>query len=198
MLRPNVPVVPVAYTTAAQQPPVSDAAMLAASVRLRVEDPQATPAAAARSSTPAPAARPSCSPADISSATPTATGKIDVDVYGPSPPARLPGRLVAYDLERDVGLVAFRPQGPVMVARVAPPGYAIRDGDAVASVGCNNGEDPTVQHSRINSLDRFQDPGRTAQRRSPPADPTRRGTWKWPGSRLSAAAAADSSRPMAW
>ena len=86
------------------------------------------------------------------------TGKIDVDVYGTSPAVRVPGRLVGYDLERDVGLVAFRPQGPVMVARVAPPGYTVRAGDAVTSVGCNNGDDPTVQHSRVNSLDRFLDP----------------------------------------
>ena len=28
----------------------------------------------------------------------------------------------------------------------------------MASVGCNNGEDPTVQRSRINSLDRFLGP----------------------------------------
>jgi hypothetical protein len=85
-------------------------------------------------------------------------GKIDVDVYTSSSLVRVPGRLVAYDLERDVGLVAFRPQGPVMVARVAPPGYAIRADDAVTSVGCDNGDDPTVQHSRVNSLDRFLDP----------------------------------------
>jgi len=44
-----------------------------------------------------------------------------------------------------------------MVARVAPPGYALRAGDAVTSIGCNNGDDPTVQHSKINSLDRFLD-----------------------------------------
>ena len=34
----------------------------------------------------------------------------------------------------------------------------IRAGDAVASTGCNNGDDPTVQHSRVNALDRFLDP----------------------------------------
>ena len=154
----NVPVVPVSYAAAPQQSPVSDAAMLAASVRLRVEDPQGH----------------SCGSGTIIDARVggealvltcghlfrdyQGTGKIDVDVYGSSPAVRVPGRLVGYDLERDVGLVAFRPQGPVMVARVAPPGYAIRAGDAVTSVGCNNGDDPTVQHSRVNSLDRFLDP----------------------------------------
>ena len=37
---PNVPVIPVVYAAAPQPPPASDAAMLAAGVRLRVEDPQ--------------------------------------------------------------------------------------------------------------------------------------------------------------
>ena len=157
--------------------PVTDAAMLAASVRLRVEDPQGH----------------SCGSGTIIDARAggealvltcghlfrdsQGTGKIDVDVYGPAPAVRVPGRLVGYDLERDVGLVAFRPQGPVMVARVAPPGYTIRAGDAVTSVGCNNGDDPTVQHSRVNSLDRFLDPvgatrrqcGRRAARAVEPA-----------------------------
>ncbi len=155
---PTVPVIPVSYTTAPQQRPVTDAAMLAASVRLRVEDPQGH----------------SCGSGTIIDARAggealvltcghlfrdsRGKGKIDVDVYGSSSPVRVPGRLVAYDLERNVALVAFRPQGPVMVARVAPPGYAVRVGDAVTSVGCNNGDDPTVLHSRVNSLDRFRDP----------------------------------------
>ncbi len=155
---PSVPVVPVVYAAAPQPQPASDAAMLSAGVRLRVEDPQGH----------------SCGSGTIIDARAGSealvltcghlfrdskgTGKIDVDVYGPAPSVRLPGRLVAYDLERDIGLVAFRPQGPVMVARVAPPGYAVRAGDAVTSVGCNNGDDPTIQHSRVNSLDRFLDP----------------------------------------
>ncbi|MGO9108597.1 MAG: trypsin-like peptidase domain-containing protein [Thermoguttaceae bacterium] len=156
--RPNVPVVPVVYAAPPKQQPATDAAMLAASVRLRVEDPQGH----------------NCGSGTIIDARAggealvltcghlfrdsNGTGKIEVDVYGPAPAVSVPGRLVAYDLERDIGLIAFRPQGPVMVARVAPPGYAIRVGDAVTSVGCNEGDDPSVQHSRVNSLDRFLDP----------------------------------------
>jgi len=186
--RPNLPVIPVAYTAppfcgaavpaarAGETPApqvafgkVTDAAMLSASVRLRVEDSQGH----------------SCGSGTIIDARAgeealvltcghlfrdsQGTGKIEVDVYGPSPAVHLPGRLVAYDLERDIGLVAFRPQGPVMVARVAPPNYKIRPGDAATSVGCNHGDDPTLQHSRVNSLDRFLDPveqrvGKTAGR----------------------------------
>ena len=155
---PSVPVVPVVYTSVPKELPVSDATMLAASVRLRVEDSQGH----------------SCGSGTIIDARvggealvltcghlfrdSKGTGKIDVDVRGAAGTARLPGRLVAYDLERDVGLVAFRPQSPVMVARVAPPGYPVRAGDAVTSVGCNNGDDPTAQHSQITVLDRFRDP----------------------------------------
>ena len=50
-------------------------------------------------------------------------GKIEVDLFGPTPATRVPGRLLAYDLKRDVGLVAIQPPGQVTVARVAPPGY---------------------------------------------------------------------------
>ncbi len=155
---PNVPVIPVSYATAAQRPPVTDAAMLAASVRLRVEDPQGH----------------SCGSGTIIDARAggealvltcghlfrdsKGSGKIDVDVFTSGSAVRVPGRLLTYDLERDVGLVAFRPQAPVMVARVAPPDYPLRAGDTVTSVGCNNGADPTVQHSQVNSLDRFLDP----------------------------------------
>jgi thiol-disulfide isomerase/thioredoxin len=155
---PRVAVTPAAYASPPQGQPVSDAAMLAASVRLRVEDPLGH----------------SCGSGTIIDARAggealvltcghlfrdsQGTGKIDVDVFGPSPASRVSGRLVAFDLERDVALIAFQPPGPVMVARVAPPGYSIRRGDAVASVGCNNGDNPTVQHSQVNSLDRFLDP----------------------------------------
>ena len=155
---PNIHVVPVSYSPTLQQPPVGDAALLAASVRLRVEDPNGQ----------------SCGSGTIIDARAggealvltcghifrdsKGKGKIEVNVYGPSPAVRVPARLIAYDLERDIGLIAFRPQGPVMVARVAPTGYAIREGDAVASAGCNDGRDPTVQHSRVNKLDRFRNP----------------------------------------
>ena len=40
------------------------------------------------------------------------TGKIEVEVYRPCAGCRVPGRLIAYDLERDVALVAFQPRVP--------------------------------------------------------------------------------------
>ncbi len=154
----SIPVVPVGYAAPAARAPVSDADMLAASVRLRVEDPKGW----------------SCGSGTIIDALPggealvvtcghifrdsEGKGRIEIDVFGPAPAAHLVGRVVSYDLERDVAFVAFRPQGAVTVARVAPRGYSLQPGEAVTSVGCDHGGDPTVQHSQIVRLDKFLDP----------------------------------------
>ena len=84
---PSAPVIPVVYAAAPQPQPASDAAMLSAGVRLRVEDPQGH----------------SCGSGTIIDARAGSealvltcghlfrdskgTGKIDVDVYGPAPPS---------------------------------------------------------------------------------------------------------------
>jgi thiol-disulfide isomerase/thioredoxin len=154
----RTPVIPVSWSGEQQRPPASDAALLAASVRLRIEDPQGR----------------SCGSGTIIDARPgsealiltcghifrdsNGQGRIEIDVYGPAPASHVPGRLVAYDLKRDVALVAFEPQGEITVARVAPPGFSVRQGEAVASVGCNDGADPTVQHSSVVKLDRYLGP----------------------------------------
>ncbi len=43
-------------------------------------------------------------------------------------------------------------------AALAPPSYPVRPGDAVISIGCNNGAEPTVHSSRVTSLDKFLGP----------------------------------------
>ncbi len=50
-------------------------------------------------------------------------GRITVDLFGSGEPQQVAGRLVSFDLTRDVGLVAIRTPGPVAVARLAPPEY---------------------------------------------------------------------------
>jgi hypothetical protein len=68
------------------------------------------------------------------------------------------GRVVCYDLERDVAFVSIRPSQPVCVAAVAPHRTQVAKGDLAASVGCSNGQDPTVLSTRITWLDRYQGP----------------------------------------
>jgi hypothetical protein len=65
---------------------------------------------------------------------------------------------VSYNLERDVAFVSIRPSHPVCVAPVAPQRTQIARGDRAVSVGCSNGEDPTVMATRVTWLDRYQGP----------------------------------------
>jgi thiol-disulfide isomerase/thioredoxin len=84
--------------------------------------------------------------------------RIAVDLFGPVPAENIPGRLISFDENRDVGLLCIRVPGPVTVVHVAPPGYRIKLGERVVNVGCNNGESPTARHAAVASLDRYQGP----------------------------------------
>jgi S1-C subfamily serine protease len=69
---------------------------------------------------------------------------------------QVPGQLISYDLDRDVALVSIRPTRQVSVAPVAPPRTPIQRSDRVATIGCSNGQDPTLLPQRITMLDRYQ------------------------------------------
>jgi len=86
------------------------------------------------------------------------SGRIDVDLFGGGAPERVAGRLICCDLERDVALVAVAAPGAVRIARVAPPQYTVGQGSAVVSVGCNNGGWPSARRSRVASLNRYLGP----------------------------------------
>jgi thiol-disulfide isomerase/thioredoxin len=85
-------------------------------------------------------------------------GRIEVDLFGPTPVQGLLGRLVHYDLEKDLGLLSIRVPGPVQAARLAPTGYRIAKGARVVNVGCNNGGPPTARQSHVTAIDRFLGP----------------------------------------
>lgn len=136
---------------------LSDAELLAATVRLRVEDADGH----------------SCGTGTIIDARKgealiltcghlfrdsKGKGTIEVDLFGPAAAEGIPGRLISYNLERDVALLSVRVPGPVVVACVAPPGYPVARNDRVINVGCNNGAQPTVRHSSITALDKFMGP----------------------------------------
>jgi thiol-disulfide isomerase/thioredoxin len=155
---PNVlPASAVMPMAAAQANPVnanvSDAQLIAASVRIRVEDPSGT----------------SCGSGTIIDARggralvltcghvfrdSKGKGKIEIELFGPHAGQKVEGRLESYDSEvRDVGLVSIQMSDPIVAARLAPVGYTVRRGDAVASVGCDHGADPTVRRNKVNSAD---------------------------------------------
>ena len=85
-------------------------------------------------------------------------GAVSVDLFVPGAPKKLAGRVVSYDLKRDVALVSVRPGVPVLAARVAPEGFRFQNGDRVITVGCNNGGEPTVEESRVTAVDKFVGP----------------------------------------
>lgn len=68
------------------------------------------------------------------------------------------GSVLSYDLARDVALVSIRVDRPVTPVAVAPPKTTIERGDRVVGIGCSNGNDPTVLETRVTSLDRYQGP----------------------------------------
>lgn len=76
-------------------------------------------------------------------------GRVEVEMFTPTGVQRLPGQVVSYDLQRDVGLVSVQFSGPVACAHVAPAGYQININDPVVSVGCDHGGDPLVRRTRI-------------------------------------------------
>lgn len=135
----------------------SDVRLIAASVRLRIEDPQGH----------------SCGTGTIIDARKgealvltcghifrdsQGKGRIDVDLFDGDGTRRVSAELISYNLERDIGLLCIRTPGPVGCARVAPPGYRVSPGDPVITVGCNNGDRPSVHHSRVTSLNRYEGP----------------------------------------
>jgi len=99
-------------------------------------------------------------------------GRVLVDLFPGGQLRTVEGTLLSYDLTRDIGLVSFVPGFAVSLARIAPAGHRFANGDAVFTVGCDNGREPSVRDSRITSIDRYLGPpnieatGEPAQGRS--------------------------------
>jgi hypothetical protein len=78
-----------------------------------------------------------------------------LDGHGAEP---LQGQLISFDLNRDLGLVSFRPKTEVTVASVASAQHPVGKGQKVISVGCNNGKAPSVLRSQVTNVDRYSGP----------------------------------------
>ncbi|MFN7874771.1 MAG: trypsin-like peptidase domain-containing protein [Pirellula sp.] len=60
--------------------------------------------------------------------------------------------------ETDIGLISFRPEMAVPVARLMDHRETLREGDPVFSWGCDNGALPSKRDSRISKLNRYLGP----------------------------------------
>jgi len=83
---------------------------------------------------------------------------IKVTLYDRAEPEDIEGRVVGFDLDRDIGLVSIQPRRRVTAVPVAPTGYRVAKGQAGITVGCNHGATPTVEVTRVKSINKYQGP----------------------------------------
>lgn len=84
-------------------------------------------------------------------------GKISADLHDVQgrPIGSAPGQLIAFNLDHDVALVSIRAANSPQPMPVAPPGFVLRPGDRVFSLGCDKGGQPSVRASHVNAVNRF-------------------------------------------
>ncbi|MFM7185242.1 MAG: trypsin-like peptidase domain-containing protein [Planctomycetota bacterium] len=85
-------------------------------------------------------------------------GRVEVDLFSPRGERGLAGQVIAWDLKRDLALVSVFTESPVAPVRVGGVERSATAGEAVLSVGCNGGQDPTVHHSTITAVDKYLGP----------------------------------------
>ncbi len=85
-------------------------------------------------------------------------GDIEVDIFSPAGPRGIAGQVVAWDLRRDLALVSIFTDVPLEAVKVGTADRRVQPGEAVVTVGCNGGADPTVHHSRITAVDKYLGP----------------------------------------
>ncbi len=88
-------------------------------------------------------------------------GPVMVELFTATPDgaqvvAQVPGQIIDFNLDRDIGLVSIRPTGLVRVAPIAPTETIIERGERLTSVGCDRGQNPTALATRVTNVDRYQ------------------------------------------
>lgn len=84
----------------------------------------------------------------------TDTSRMKAEFYAPSPNGPQVTQqsgvtLLSYDFDSDVALVSVRPQAPVPAAKVAGSTASIVVGDAISTVGCDLGANPSVRTGQL-------------------------------------------------
>ncbi len=84
----------------------------------------------------------------------TDTSRMKAEFYAPSPNGPQVTQqsgvvLLSYDFDSDVALVSVRPQSPVPAVKVAGSTASIVVGDAISTVGCDLGANPSVRTGQL-------------------------------------------------
>ncbi len=72
--------------------------------------------------------------------------------------AQVPGNVIDYNLDRDLGLVSIQPNMAVRVAPIASTETVVERGQRMTSVGCDHGKDPSALAARVTNVNRYQGP----------------------------------------
>lgn len=86
---------------------------------------------------------------------------VQVDLFHPETgqTTTVTGECVYYDDDLDIGFVGIPLPFEITPVRLAPPGYAPKQGDRLVSIGCTSGEDPTVwEHSVRTTNQKYYQP----------------------------------------
>lgn len=85
-------------------------------------------------------------------------GRVEVDLFGAGGPRGLAGQVISWDLKRDLALVSVFTDAKVEPVKVGGVQRVTAAGEAVVTVGCNGGKDPTIHHSRVTAVDKYLGP----------------------------------------
>ena len=85
-------------------------------------------------------------------------GHISVDLFHPQANQPLPGTLVGYDLDRDVGLVSFHLPVAVKPVPVAGVDDRVQPGQPVFTIGCDHGQTPSEMDGEVKAVNRYSGP----------------------------------------
>ena len=83
-------------------------------------------------------------------------GKITADLFSSGSAQTAEGQLIAFDLDRDIALVSLRTTVAVRPVTIAPPGYSVRPGDRVFTIGCDKGADPSLRPTYITAVNKYK------------------------------------------
>jgi len=85
-------------------------------------------------------------------------GRVAVDLFAPDAGRGIAAQVVSWDLKRDLALVSVFTDASLEPVRVGGSDRRVTPGDAVVTVGCNGGADPTIHHSRVTAVDKYLGP----------------------------------------
>lgn len=83
-------------------------------------------------------------------------GPLEVITYQDSEQGTVvPGKVIVFDLDRDVALVAIGTKSPIQPMSIGSANHTVEVGQPAFSVGCDNGGPRNLYPTRINSLNRY-------------------------------------------